>query len=64
MALNLLVTFRSGKKQVLFRADYARIQPQLESKAKRGVVLDVEILPDDAGECARILEQQGVREGV
>lgn len=60
MALNLLITFRSGKKQALFNADYSRIQPQLESKTRAKVIVDVEILPDDTAECERILEKGGV----
>lgn len=55
MTLNLLVTFRSGKPQVILGVDYERIQQQLETKAAAGVIVDVEVLPDDKRECDNAL---------
>jgi len=45
--LNLLITFKSGKQQVLEKVDYERIREQLDTKSRKGVIVDVEILPDD-----------------
>jgi len=45
--LNLLITFKSGKQQVLEKVDYERIREQLDTKSRKGIIVDVEILPDD-----------------
>lgn len=60
MTLNLLVVFRSGKKQPILNADYTRIQQQLDSKTREGVIVDTIILPSNLNECEKILEKEGV----
>lgn len=60
MALNVLIIFHSGKKQPLIGVDYSKIQPQLDSKTREGIIADFMILPSDFTECKKILKKEGV----